>query len=97
MRHLCSQAHYFTTSPAGSLVRTQKELVIKLLGRVRLHHHPNKSMTMAPTQEGELTAPPEERTKEALMLALYLGQLICQKYLLGSNTNQCLCQILKQA
>ena len=39
----------------------------------------------------------EERVTEALILALYLGELICQKYLLGANANRCLCQVLKQA
>lgn len=48
---------------------------------------------MAP-MEGECIAPPEERVKEALTLALYLGQLTCQKYPLGANAKQCLCQIL---
>lgn len=30
----------------------------------------------------------EERITEALILALYLGELICQKYFLGANANQ---------
>lgn len=38
LRILCSQAHSFPTSPAGCLEGNQKELAIKLVRRVGLHH-----------------------------------------------------------
>lgn len=36
----------------------------------------------------------EERIKEALVLALYLEELISQKYFLGAHVNQSLCHVL---
>lgn len=51
LRVLCSQAHTFPTSPAECLEENQKKLVIKLVGRVGLHHTLNESTTMAPVQK----------------------------------------------
>lgn len=55
-RILCRQAHSFPTSPAGCPEGNQKELAIKLVGRVGLHHCLNESVTVAPVQERELIA-----------------------------------------
>lgn len=99
LRVSCRQALSFPTSPAGCSEKNQE-----LVERGEFHFGLNQSMATAATEE--FTARDtalllleghrgfEERIKEAFILALYLGELISQKYLLGAHVNECLCHVL---
>lgn len=72
--------------------------------RGELHHGLNQSMATAPMEEFtardtallllEGNTGFEEKIKQVLILALYLGELISQKYLLRAHANECLCHVL---
>lgn len=72
----------------------------------RVHHGLNQSMATAPMEEFtardtallllEGNTGSEERIKEHLMLALYLGELISEKDFLGAHAHQCLCHVLRE-
>lgn len=96
----CRRALSFPASPAGCPEKNPKEIVER--GKLG---HLNQSMATAPWKK-EFTARDttllllegnmgfEERIKEPLILALYLGELISQKYFLWAHANQCLCHVL---
>lgn len=108
-RVLSSHAHTLPTSAAGCPKGNQKMLVIKLVGRVGFTTVWTRAWRWLPCKkESSLqgtqlcsswkgTGAFEEGIKEALILALYLGELICHKYLLGPNADRCLCQVLERA